>query len=349
MAKRDIKNDLVQQRGGSSVPFQAQDPNRPADDNYGYTPPPQQAATPTAAPTAPSTPAPAPVLPFNQYLQKNPGQVDIWAYMDSYLGDKGLGDLSSWAQNLLVEYGDALSSDMFQQRIRETPSYKVRFKANETRKQQGLPPLKESEIIASENAYRQVAQMAGLPKGFYDSPDDFANLIAKDVSPQEYQTRVLEGVTTVRTDPIVQQQMGRLFDMGLSEGDVVAYFLDEKRAVTTIQQNLSAAKIAASAQKTGFGQLDLRQASSLAGQGVTDEQARSGFANLAEQSALLDPLATEGGGKIGTDTAIAAQFEGNAKAKDVIGRRREQRTTAFQGGGNFQTSRNGSTGVGSAS
>jgi hypothetical protein len=41
-------------------------------------------------------------------------------------------------------------------------------------------------------------QEAGLPAGFYDSPSDFGNWIANNVSPDEIQNRVSKAVSLPR-------------------------------------------------------------------------------------------------------------------------------------------------------
>lgn len=286
---------------------------------------------------------------FNRYLQNNPGQVDVWSYIDAFLGDANMGDLTTWAQTLLVEYGDSLSPEMFEQRIRETPTYKKRFKANVEREKAGLSPLPESEIIANEKAYQQVARMAGLPPKFYDDPDDFVDFLSKDISPQEYQERVMDGYSAVRNDPRTQQVLNDYYDSGVTEGDLVAFFLDPDRALPVLQRKQAAATIGAESMRADFRKLNRDQAENLANSGITQEQARQGFTNLSEREDLLTASSTEAAGDIDTNTALAAEFEGSGEARKKIESRLQQRTAGFRGGGGYQTDRSGKTGIGSAS
>jgi hypothetical protein len=54
---------------------------------------------------------------------------------------------------------------------------KRRFAGNQQRRKLGLPVLSPREYLETEAAYRQVMESAGLPRGFYDSPDDFSSWI----------------------------------------------------------------------------------------------------------------------------------------------------------------------------
>lgn len=285
---------------------------------------------------------------FGRYLAGGSSNRDAWAEIESYLSDAGLSGLTNWAQDLLVEYGNELTDDQFKLRIEQTNEYKTRFQAIEIAKKNNQAPPTPAEIIATEKAYKQIFQQAGLPQSFYDTPEELAGLIGNGVSPQEMQSRVLDGYTAVRNDPTVQAQLGTLYGMGMDEGDLVAFFLDDEKGMAAIQRKQTAAALAAKSLNTGFGQLNQNQAESLAGQGITAAQAQQGFAELAQQRSLLNPLVSEQG-SISSDTAIAAKFGNNADADEQLKRRRQERYAKFTGGGGYSTSNTGKTGIGTAS
>lgn len=320
------------------------------DSEQGY-----QYATPSAAPAPAPKPVPdgltsptsaSPKQDFDEYIAANPTSRDAWSYLESLLSEYGLNDLNDFAKEQIIE---GRSGNEVVQRMKTTQSYKTRFKAIEELKAKGLPAVSEAEVIEAEKGYASAFQRVGMPSGFYDSPEDFAKYIVNGISPKElYEDRLLAGVVAVRNNPTVQSQMNRLYGAGLSEGDLVAYFLDESKALPLLQRRQAAASIAAQSNTTGFGDINVNQAERLAGQGITAAQAQQGFGNLAQQKALLTPLASEQG-NISVDTAIGAAFNDNAADKKKLDTRRQERIAKFSGGGSYSKSNSGSTGAGSAS
>lgn len=284
---------------------------------------------------------------FGSYLNNSSQNRDVWAYIDTYLADAGLGDLSGWAQELLTNYGAELTQDQFTQAIRETDTYKTRFKAIEIAKKNGQPIPTEAQVLQTEMAYQQIMQEADMPPSFYDEPDDYANLIGRGVSPNELQTRIIEGYTAVRSDPGWQAALKQLYGVGGTESDLVAFFLDPDRGTTAIQKRQAAASIANRSNKSGFGQLSLEQAEKLSGQNVTDAQAQQGFNQLGQQAGLFTGLASENG-NMDKNVGLRAAFDGSATDQDALTRRRAERQANFQAGGQFQVNRNGNTGAGTS-
>ena len=61
--------------------------------------------------------------------------------------------------------------------VRDTSEYKTRFKGKEKRRAAGLPELSPADYVGLENSFRDTLRANSLPKGFYDTQDDFANFI----------------------------------------------------------------------------------------------------------------------------------------------------------------------------
>jgi len=145
--------------------------------------------------------------------------------------------------------------------LQDTPEYKRRFSGNEARGKAGLPVLAPAEYLATERSYRQIMESAGLPLGFYDSPDDFSSWIGNDVAPQEVKTRVDLAVDAKnRMDDGYKTAMKDFY--GIGDGELEAYFLDQKRAEPLLQKQAKALKIGQAAERNAL-KLDRAEAERL--------------------------------------------------------------------------------------
>lgn len=220
--------------------------------------------------------------------------------------------------------------------LRDTTAFKNRFPANEALATAGKPQLSVSEYLRLESDYKSRMQNAGLPSGFYDSPQDFQNFIANDVSPDEIQARIDLGYQAVRqANPAVINEFKRLY--GVSEGDLAAYFIDPTRAKPTFdrfeaQRQAQAAQIAAQASGQAQMALTAQEAESLARSGISEETARAGFGAIAEQQGLFQAQMA-GEQAVSREEQIGGTFGTNAQARQAIQRRRRARQAAFETGG----------------
>lgn len=228
----------------------------------------------------------------------------------------------------LIKNTDALFGS-----IRETPQYQTRFKGNIERAKKNLPLLSEAEYISQEQSYQQVNKSLGLPRGFYDTQDDFANFIANDVSPVEYSKRIEQGYNVVKnSSPEVLNQLKMLVP-DLQDADLAAYVLDPIRSGQEIERKVRAARIAAAGKVSGGMQLTGTQAESLAQQGVTAEMAQQGFTQLGQSAGLFRPL--QGEETITQEDILAGTFTNEQAAQQRIARRRRRRQAEFEAGGGF--------------
>jgi hypothetical protein len=234
--------------------------------------------------------------------------------------------------------------------IRDTDQYKTRFVGNAARTKRGLAELSPAEYIGLEDSYRQIMQSNGMPSGFYDQTDDFAKLIEGDVSPSELQNRVQQGYAVVaQADPEVRRQMQTLY--GVTEGQLAAYFIDPERTAPLLKQQAQAAQIAARASEQGGIQLTGTYAENLAARGITEQQARAGFAEVGGLGELKQTFAGETA--LSGEQLAGAAFGIDVAAQQELERRKKLRTGEFAGGGSFarttgETSGSISTSVGKA-
>lgn len=257
----------------------------------------------------------------------------------------GLQDLTDDAWGLVTrdllpanagidEIGDAL---------RDTPQFQARFPANAARVRAGLPELSVSEYLGLERAYASEMRGSGLPRGFYDDPTDFQRLIEGDVSPAEVQTRINEGYRAVsEANPGVIAQMKELY--GVDEGGLAAYFIDPDRATPILQRQARAARIASEGVRQAGIQLTADVAETLAREGITGEEAATGFRQVSEQRGLATPMMA-GEEAISEAEQIGAVFGTNEAARQRVATRQRRRRAEFEGGGGFAAGQSGISGL----
>jgi hypothetical protein len=272
--------------------------------------------------------------------------------MTSVLATYGLGDLSDYVYNEIIakETVNINNPDAIIFAIREQPAYQKRFAGNAARLKKGLSELDPASYIGLENQFRQTLQSNGLPANFYDQSDDFQALIEGDVSPAELNERVQQGYRAVAdADPAVKEQMKNLY--GVDEGQLAAYFLDPKRTAPLLSRQAQAANIAARGLEQGGIQLSGQFAEDLARRGITEQQARAGFAEVGGLGELRQTFAGETA--LSGEQLAGAAFGIDVASQQELERRKRLRTGEFAGGGSFarttgETSGSISTSVGKA-
>jgi hypothetical protein len=233
---------------------------------------------------------------------------DAYAAISALFSSYGLTSLAGKVYDYVK---NGYSSDTVSILLQDTKEYKERFAGNEARKKAGLPVLSAGEYLATEASYRQIMESAGLPSGFYDTPSDFTSWIGKNVSPSEIQSRVdLATQATVLANPNYKKALNA---MGIQDGELTAYFLDQKKALPYIQKAAATAQIGAQALAQGMT-FDQAYAGELATQGITADQAAQGYAQIAGEAEALGDLASIYGTSYTQREAEKATFEGNAAA-----------------------------------
>jgi hypothetical protein len=274
-------------------------------------------------PVTPSTPT---VLPVG-----NAAADELKAVLRRY-GLEGLFESlnqSVMADPTLVRNTDALFGS-----IRQTPIYKERFKGNADRVAKGLPELSEAEYINQEMSYKTNLKNLGMPKGFYDTQEAFANFIANDISPVELAQRIQQGYNAVtQASPEVLNQLKRMVP-DLTDGDIAAYFLDPTKSGQEIERKARAAQISAAGVTQGGMQITTAQAEQLARQGVSAEQAQQGFTQIGQQQELFQTNLL-GEQALTQEEIVSGVLTNDQAAAQRIARRRRGRTASFETGGSF--------------
>jgi hypothetical protein len=272
---------------------------------------------------------------------------DAKRIIKSTLDRYGLGSLTDRAWGLLSdETIDANAGiDVIGDALRDTTEFQTRFAANAARVKAGLPELSVTEYIGLEKGYGDAMRGSGLPAGFYDDPQDFANFISANTSVAEVQSRVNDGYRAVAdSNPQVIAQMKELY--GVGDGELAAYFLDPAKATPILVRQARAAQISAEGKRQAGIQLSASDAEALAREDVTQGEAQTAFGEVGRQQELYNPLQGEQG--ITQQEAIGAATGTDQAAKQRVESRKRQRQAAFAGGGSFSTSQTGVAGLGQA-
>lgn len=251
---------------------------------------------------------------------------DAYAAMYNQLKQWGLETL---APQVLQMVQQGYSSDTISVLLPETKEYKKRFSANDTRAKAGLPVLSPAEYLSVEQSYRQVMSSAGLPAGFYDSPEDFTAWIAGDVSPTEVQDRVKTATDLVTS---ADQATQDYFKQYYSHGDMVAYALDQSRAAPLIEAQAKAATIGGAAAAQGIN-LATNKAMDLANSGVSQAQAQQGFGFIKSEMPNANKLAAiDKQNPLTTDDLMKETFGSDSTVTDKRKKLASNERARFGGG-----------------
>lgn len=268
-------------------------------------------------------------------------QEDAKAYLEETLRSYGLESLSGWAWEQIQK---GHPPERILQELRQQEAYKQRFKGMEARRAAGLSAISEAEYLALERGYRQVLSSAGLPAGFYDSPNDYVKWIGGDVSVDEVQTRVNDGYLAATQAPAeVRAELQRLY--GINPSKLAAYYLDTSKSLPLLQRQFEAAQLGGTSLRSGYGNLSLAEAERLASLDITPEQAQEGFTLLHDADELFDALPGEDAASITRSEQQAAAFQGDAAAREKFRRRASERVTAGSGAQSFRVGQGGVSGL----
>lgn len=179
--------------------------------------------------------------------------------------------------------------------LQNTDAYKKRFSANQDRIAKGLTALTPAQYIGLEDQYQNVMRQYGLPASYYGKDSTgkqpgFDQLIANDVSNVELEDRIATAQNRVlNANPDVLKTLKQYYP-DITNGDILAYALDPKNAITALKQKVTGAEIGAAALGAGLNQSQTPEqiaqyaanANLLQQQGVTGAMARQNYGTIAD-------------------------------------------------------------------
>ena len=236
----------------------------------------------------------------------------------------GMEDLVDSVKEFIMA---GVSPSEFTMRLRETAPYRERFKANEGRIKAGLAAISEAEYIGLEDQYQNVMRNYGLPesyytKGKYGNQVGFQKFIESDVSATELEDRIMTAQERViNSNPEVLASL-KAFYPGINNGDILAYTLDPKNALTEIKRKVTSAEIGGAAIQAGL-KTDLERAQELGNAGITKQQAQQGFQTVAEVAPRGGQLAAMYGESPYTQQTAEQEVFGLAGSVDAAKQRKK--------------------------
>lgn len=213
----------------------------------------------------------------SQQAKKDAAQ-SAWTILYNEFSRYGLGTLAESIKGL-IEKGVSGAEMLLE--LRNRPEYQTRFAANNARIANGLRALSEAEYIGLEDAYANLMRKYGLPdwytaQGQFGTQTNLQKFIANDVSPAEMEDRIQLAVNRLQNGPKEVMDTLRNFFPNITNGDMLAYILDPKKALPVLQRQVTMAEIGGEATRYGLD-TSLQRADELAGLGVTQAQARQGY------------------------------------------------------------------------
>lgn len=273
-------------------------------------------------PKTPAAPENKTVLDTNAGLTGQ--KIDSIAAIKALLSSYGLGDLSA---SITEAVQKGYSGDTIQLIMQDPNStdplavaFQKRFSANKKRAAAGKPVLSAAEYLQAERTYTQVMQSYGVAN--LAKPETLSSFIEKDISAAEVADRVGLAVSRVQNaDANTKKALAEYYPM-LNQTDIVGAMLNPAEGLPALQRKVQIAEIggAALAQgiKTQEGKTNIKMgAEALADLGITKEQARAGFEQVADvtpRGSFLTEISASGQ-KYGQLQAEQEAFQGLASAK----------------------------------
>ena len=246
-------------------------------------------------------------------------RISIYSSMADRFNKYGLTGLANKIKELAIAGATEATITL---QLQETPEYQQRFAANADRLKKGLSVLTPAEYVNVEDSYRQVLRAYGLKQ--FDNDAYVRQFIANDMSPTELSNRVVTAVQRVQNaDPAIVSQLKQYY--GIGAPDMVAYVLDPEQQFQKIERQIAASEIGVAAGRQGLT-AGVSVAEQLAAQGVTEAEARKGYATIAD----ILPTAEKLSDIYGTTLDEYRQAEGEQEVFNSLAsaQRKRQKLTA---------------------
>jgi hypothetical protein len=269
------------------------------------------------------------------------GQRDAYLQLQTVLNEYGLTGLNQMAWDAILN-GDSQERILFN--LRGTEVYKNRFKGMALRKAAGMTAISEKEYMEYERSVRQLMAEAGLPVDFYDTPDDFASLIGKDLSIREISRRTSDMFARAMAAPLaVTQAFADWFGADGTHA-LAMYFMNPEKALPVLEMELSTAEVGGTGRRFGIN-VGKERSEEVARLGLAPGTVEQRFAQIASISPLFSETITEGEDLTAEGTGVGGVFLGDQTSRRAIEQRSETRAAANEGGGGAALSGSGALGL----
>lgn len=210
-----------------------------------------------------------------------------WEILRQLFRDSGLPELADVITEIAQEEGVDAGS-IITEKLRQTDTYKQRFKGNTDRLAAGKSVLSEGEYLFQERQYTET--MKAYQAGGLATRDNFASLIANDVSVKEVQDRFANAYTRVRNavtsnDAPLVNELRKLYP-GISDNEIANSLVLGSEGADYLKGKLDIADIKAAETETGVK--SILGAERLAAEGLNRSQARVGLGRIASATTGLE-------------------------------------------------------------
>lgn len=291
----------------------------------------QRPADTTVAPPPPAAPPP------NSDAELNT--------LRASLNSRGLGNLLDQAWNYYKGAGGG-NVDATVEFVRTTPEYQARFPNRPA-------SWSEAQYMNYEEQIRYAATQYGVPPDFVDQ-EDIGKMLAGNVSAAEGVDRIKLASQAARSDQATLSWMRDNFGIEPDLGAVTAFYLDttpggKGESFLDRQQQFAQAQIGGAAASVGFGNLSAAEAERVRQAGLSPDQARGAFGQVAMLHPLFEETVTESmqGSDLGQTEGIGL-VTGEAGAQEAVAKRRQARQAQFGGGGGAAQGGRGGSGLGTS-
>lgn len=320
------ERDAAQGGGGGTVAPPASQPDPPA-------PPDETTQTPI------DTPAPNPT-PFasapNENLQGGENaDLIIQDMLNEY-------NLSGMFDEVVVWYNQGDSIDEVILKLRQTDEFKSRYPAINFLIENNLPPVSVDEILAYEQAFRELGVAAGLPTVFYNDHNYIQNQMGRGKSINEITNIVNDVYVEISTaDESVKRWAEENYGI-YGNNALAAMALDSELATPELLDIAQSVLVGGSGNRFGFD-LDKERSLELVKKGATEDASNRGFAQLSQGRGLFSETVSEQKDLTAENEGIGSVLglEDGSSVQNRINRRKK----AFSGSGGIQSGNQGLTGL----
>ena len=221
--------------------------------------------------------------------------IDAFALLEAQLRQWGLESLASTFISLATQGfkpQEAMNKIKYDTSINPSTGkpwnadYTKRFSGNAARIKQGLNAYTEAEYLTLEDSYADTLRRNNLtPLISTDAASNqaqFAGYMEKGLSATEFADRIDEVSQRVIYANKETKDQFREFFPALTDTDIISYILRPDITMPVLKTKITAAEIGGVSKQVGLGGTSLGMAETLAQAGVTKDEARVGYGQIAE-------------------------------------------------------------------
>lgn len=259
----------------------------------------------------------------------------------------GLPDsLGDWMwESLLKGKGEAeILNDLYDPTNPGGKAFAARFPAIGKRRAAGLAPISPAEYINYERGYRQLMDLAQMPRDFYDSPEDVTSFLTNDVSLAEIGDRIQQGYVAVRSLPKdIRDEFTNLFGTS-GDAALASFVLDRNRSLPALQKNIASAQAAGIGARYGV-RISADTAMRLGDMGYSPDMLTGAFGKLREVAPVFSERVGEMANLEAASTGVEALFSNSESAQRALTERIGQRANIASTAGDAMGSSKGLFGL----